>query len=125
MLNLFQNVYIIDIFVEREETYRVAPVDCRGNKFEETTNEVKVPVENQNGASPVSNGGVLAGDSNSYVYLNNDNINPFLFCELFHTGTISVELRGCWSKKYQKKPDELLSLKIVLSKQCRSWCNAA
>ena len=30
---------------------------------------MKVPVVNQNGASPVSNGDVLAGDNNSYVNL--------------------------------------------------------
>ena len=67
------------MFVEREETYRVAPVDCRGNQFEETTNEVKVPVENQNGASPVSNGDVLTGESSSYVNLNKDKIRLFYY----------------------------------------------
>ena len=50
---------------------------------------MKVPVENQNCASPVSNGDVLAGDNNSYVNLNYDNINPI---EISHNDTISMEL---------------------------------
>ena len=52
---------------------------------------MKVPVENQNGASPVSNGDVLADDNNSYVNLNNDNNDPFHSGGLSHIGTISMQ----------------------------------